>query len=97
MEEFARRLGDHLSQAFDRQLMEVALDITIGEDDKFYLMEMDNHPGMAKPGMEGLKLFDNIFSPSGKPEEIYNRYLKPHGESLAKFLLHQAARLEGKV
>ena len=86
-------LISHFSCHYQGEMMEVAFDFLIDKNKNFILLEADIHPGLKKPGMTK-KTFSNIFDLSKDEQLIYNKYIKPHGEYLAKFLISKLDKEE---
>ncbi len=90
------RLVNYFSKYYQDEIMEVAFDFVINKDYEFLLLESDIHPGLRKPSMPSTT-FINIFKPSGIEQKIYDQYIKPHGECLAKFLISRLIKKEATI
>ena len=76
-----------LATLYPSSLLEHGYDFMIDKEDNFYLIELNTHPGVHKPGVPLTKAFKDIFNRSKKEEYYYQRYIFPYGSYLAKFLL----------
>ncbi len=75
-------LAEHLDTYFPGKLMEIGFDMLIDSDQKLRLVEVN-----AKPGVAGIASENRIFDWKSEDAAFYDRWVHPHVQHLAKFLV----------
>lgn len=76
----------HLDMLFPGKLMEVAFDFVLSKSQKLKILEINTLPGMTKPGLPPEPAFSDILNRQPHEQDIYDKYVLPHGSCLARFL-----------
>ncbi len=83
-------LAAHLERRFPGQLNEFALDFVIDKQGRPWLIETNTKPGMPSVGSEV-----TVFNASREHAYAFDRWVYPHCEILAEFLLRKARSAQG--
>lgn len=90
-------VSKQINRDYSDSAYEIAYDFILDTEGNLYLAEMNVQPGMNFPGHKSINKvdlvnFEDIFSMT--PEELiaYDKYTRPHGEHLARFLLEKLNR-----
>ena len=81
LQEVSFELADYLDSLHPGQIMEVAFDFVVGTDGSINLVEMNTKPGLASIGFS-----HSAFELNDQQEKLFQRWVYPHTDSLAKFL-----------
>ena len=84
----------YLEAMYPKGVMELGFDFVLDQEGRPGIIELNTQPGMAKPGLPSDGAFGDIFRRRPKEQQLYARWLAPHGCALAGFLWQRLQETE---